>query len=55
MAGYGVAEKRIEKNRKPQNNSCGTCGEPTEKGQVLCQACADDVFFGQVIDEVENG
>jgi hypothetical protein len=37
MAGYGIKEARIDRQRKPNGNVCGSCGE--ESVALLCSAC----------------
>lgn len=47
MAGYGVKQAiqdaRIAKGHKAEENSCGDCGAPIARNEVLCRECRADV------------
>jgi hypothetical protein len=47
MSGYGVAMRKSEKvnTKRPASNVCGVCAEPVDSGKLLCQLCAEEVFF----------
>jgi recombinational DNA repair protein RecR len=53
MAGYGVAERKLNDARKILH-TCGTCGDAIAKNETVCQSCKDDVFF-RVEIESERG
>lgn len=43
MSGYSVQERKIGKERKPAGNTCGDCGEPVERGKLLCDDCLSEI------------
>lgn len=42
MAGYGVKEARINRERKPRVNVCGSCGD--ECTSLICDECRGEVL-----------
>jgi len=55
MAGYGIAERKTARKTKTgESKCCGSCGMKCERNGVLCQPCADDVFFKSVCVQIEN-
>ena len=43
MSGYSVNERKIGKQQKPVTPTCGDCGEPVERGRLLCDDCLTDI------------
>jgi hypothetical protein len=36
---YGAKEARINQERKPRVNLCGSCGKRVKETELLCAAC----------------
>jgi predicted amidophosphoribosyltransferase len=39
---YGVKEARINQERKPRVNLCGSCGARVSETELLCAACRNE-------------
>jgi hypothetical protein len=55
MSGYSVQERKIGKERKPAASTCGDCGEPVERGRLLCDDCLSDIALcGPILSEARR-